>query len=186
MDPFISDHLSYREAFRSNTAIKLGIDNTPPASAISNIQALARTVFEPWRKLASQNITYSAGIFPDDVYRCPELNYSVGGVPDSQHVCLGGSAAGDFDNNSHPGYTPNEDLFPIAYNNLEVDYDQMIAEDINEEGKIGWIHSSHDQEKTKQRRMAEVSFFVNEKRVYRTFDPAKGFVRSKYLLSNET
>jgi hypothetical protein len=185
-NPFISDHLTYRESFYSKKARVLGIDNTPPASAINNLQVYGKTVFEPWRKIASQNINYHAGIFPDDVYRCVELNIAVHGADDSQHLCLGGDSAGDFDNNSHPGYTPNEDLFLIAYNNLEVDYDQLIAEDIDEEGKIGWIHNSHDQEKPKQRRMAEVSFFVNDSRVYRTFDPLKGFVRSRYLLINET
>lgn len=183
MEPIISDHLTYQDSFRSVTARKLGIDNTPPETAVFNIHIFAIKIFEVLRSLISS--AYLPFIFPDDIYRCPALNTAVGGASNSQHLALGGSAAADLDNSIHPNCVQNDSLFMIAYNSLSVDYDQMIAEDIDENGNVGWVHISHDRNKDKQRREAMVSFMINKKRVYRVFDIMKGFIRSKYLQEGE-
>ena len=43
----ISKHVSYKEAIKSNTALRKGIDNTPSAYQITNMVGVAENVFEP-------------------------------------------------------------------------------------------------------------------------------------------
>ena len=46
----ISEHISYREATKSNTALRLNIDNSPSEYHITNMVGIAERVFEPLRK----------------------------------------------------------------------------------------------------------------------------------------
>ena len=46
----ISKHISMKEATRSITAFRLGIDNTPCGKTISNMKLVAQWVFEPLRE----------------------------------------------------------------------------------------------------------------------------------------
>ena len=55
----ISEHISYKEATRSTTALRLGIDNTPDEYQLQNMELLAEKVFEPLRKAAGGPITVS-------------------------------------------------------------------------------------------------------------------------------
>ncbi len=43
----ISDHISYEEATRSRTAIRLDIDNTPKQYELTNMYGVAINIFEP-------------------------------------------------------------------------------------------------------------------------------------------
>ena len=45
----ISKHISYKEATRSTTAIRLGIDNKPFEYELGNMKAIAENIFEPLR-----------------------------------------------------------------------------------------------------------------------------------------
>ena len=45
----ISDHISYREAVKSNTATRRGIDNIPDVEELENMKLIAEKVFEPLR-----------------------------------------------------------------------------------------------------------------------------------------
>lgn len=67
------------ELCRSNTAKKLGIDNTPSEEIKSNLMLFIDTVLDPIRIDWGGPITVSSG------YRCPELNKAVGGVKNSGH-----------------------------------------------------------------------------------------------------
>lgn len=78
-EDLVTAHFSRRAFYRSQTATRRGIDNTPPASAWPSIEAIAVNVLEPLRE-AKGPIYVSSG------YRCPELNAAVGGAPDSQHL----------------------------------------------------------------------------------------------------
>ena len=49
-DKKISKHISYKEATKSITAIRLGINNTPNSNALSNMIKIATKIFEPLRK----------------------------------------------------------------------------------------------------------------------------------------
>ena len=46
----ISEHLSYKEGVRSNTATRLDIDNIPDGYSEANMVAIAYNIFEPLRK----------------------------------------------------------------------------------------------------------------------------------------
>ena len=46
----ISKHISYKEGIKSNTAMRLNIDNSPGEYHLVNMNAVAINVFEPLRK----------------------------------------------------------------------------------------------------------------------------------------
>ena len=46
----ISKHVSYKEGVRSNTALRLGIENTPGAEQLEKMEIVAKEVFEPLRE----------------------------------------------------------------------------------------------------------------------------------------
>lgn len=72
-------HFSIAELTASQTAIRKGIDNTPPPEVLAN---LSRTIelLEQVRLLANGPIIVSSG------YRCPNLNRVIGGSSTSAHV----------------------------------------------------------------------------------------------------
>ncbi len=72
-------YFTIKELTRSATAQHLGIDNTPPASAVKALHALVENVLDPLRQAWGGPIMVNSG------YRCPELNKLVGGTPYSQH-----------------------------------------------------------------------------------------------------
>ena len=49
MNPNLSKHFTLGEATRSQTAKRLGIDNTPSEEQIENLKAIAEAIFEPCR-----------------------------------------------------------------------------------------------------------------------------------------
>lgn len=82
----ISEHFSYREFERSDTAEHLGIANfIPDARTRDAVQALVLNVLEPLRTAWGRPLVINSG------YRNAELNKAVGGVPASQH-CRGEAA----------------------------------------------------------------------------------------------
>ena len=75
----LSKNFSLSEFERSETAERLGIDNSIPNEAQLNLRTLCVKVLQPLRDLYGKPLTISSG------YRCEELNRAVGGVPTSQH-----------------------------------------------------------------------------------------------------
>lgn len=121
-------YFTIAELCRSNTAEKLGIDNTPPTDAVQNLKRLIANVLDPARELIDAPIYVNSG------YRCPELNKAVGGVSNSQH-CEGKAA--DITTRSPK---LNKLLFGLIQD--ELDFDQLIWE-------CGgtWIHVSYNNRK---------------------------------------
>lgn len=79
----ISRNFSYKEFEKSDTAIRLGIDNKIKEGLIKdNIKELVLNILQPLRDAWGQPLFINSG------YRCLKLNKVVGGVPTSQH-CLG-------------------------------------------------------------------------------------------------
>ena len=113
------------ELTRSETARRLGIDNTPPASAITALHALVDNVLDPLRKAWGGPIRVNSG------YRCPELNKAVGGTHTSQHQR--GEAA-DITVGTRSG---NRRLLALI-KRLDLPVDQCI-----DEKGCRWIHVSH-------------------------------------------
>lgn len=130
MEIRISKHISIKEATRSNTAERLGIDNFPDSPTLVNMQALAENVFEPLRK------HFGHPIYITSFYRSPELNKAIGGSPRSQH-CKGQA----IDIDDVIGSSTNADFFNYIKDNLE--FDQLIWEFGNNDSP-NWVHVSYN------------------------------------------
>ncbi len=125
----ISEHISYREATKSNTALRLNIDNSPSEYHITNMVGIAENVFEPLRKWVGGAIKINS------MFRSDELNKAIGGSKSSQH-CQG--RAIDLDDTF--GHKTNAEMFYYIKDNLP--FDQCIWEfgnDINPD----WVHVSY-------------------------------------------
>jgi zinc D-Ala-D-Ala carboxypeptidase len=125
----ISEHISYREGTKSNTAARLGIDNTPRKYEVTNMVGVAYNVFEPLRKYVGGPIRINS------FYRCEELNRAIGGSSRSQH-CEG--RAIDLDDTL--GHKTNAEMYQYIKDNLS--FDQLIWE-FGDDTNPDWIHVSY-------------------------------------------
>ena len=73
-------YFTISELSHSDTAVSLGIDNTPTPSAVPLMVELIDRVLDPIREHWGLPIRVTSG------YRCPELNEEVGGVEESWHM----------------------------------------------------------------------------------------------------
>src|SRR5689334_18807038 len=76
----ISTHFSLEEMYKSDVAIRHGIDNRPPPEIIPKLQLLAEKLLEPVRKHFAMPFSLNS------VYRCPALNALMRSSPTSQHI----------------------------------------------------------------------------------------------------
>jgi zinc D-Ala-D-Ala carboxypeptidase len=125
----ISEHISYKEGIKSNTATRLGIKNTPDDYQITNMVNIGVNVFEPLRKYVGGPIRISS------FYRCEELNRAIGGSSRSQH-CEG--RAIDLDDTL--GHKTNAEMYKYIKDNLS--FDQLIWE-FGDDTNPDWIHVSY-------------------------------------------
>ena len=112
----LTEHFALEEFTRSETAERLGIDNTPSEAVVEHLRRLCVLVLEPLRQRFGKPIRINSG------YRCPALNRAVGGVRNSRH--LTGDAA---DIPMKPGY--------LAYIRDHLPHRELINEGT-------WIHVS--------------------------------------------
>ena len=75
----ISKHISFKEGIKSNTATRLGINNTPDDYQVSNMVNIAVNLFEPLREFVGGPIKINS------FFRCEDLNRAIGGSSRSQH-----------------------------------------------------------------------------------------------------
>ena len=126
----LSKNLSLAEVTKSNTASRLGIDNTPDDWTIENLRAIAGDVFQPLRDAFGTPIYVSSG------YRSDELNSAIGGSVRSQHVQ---GRALDLDADVF-GVCTNAEIFRFILNNLT--FDQLIWE-FGDQDNPDWVHVSY-------------------------------------------
>lgn len=124
----ISKHISYKEATRSNTAIRKGINNTPDGDQLIAMKLVAEKVFEPMREHFGKPIRINSFL------RVSALNVAVGGSKSSQH-CKGEA----IDMDGLNGLT-NKEIFDYIKNNL--DFDQLIWE-YGTDKEPDWVHVSY-------------------------------------------
>lgn len=125
----LSKNFTVNELTYSDTAARLGIDNTPDADSLENLQFLVDNVLQPLRDMYGRPIVVNSG------YRCPELNKAVGGAKNSQHMT--GQAA-DITGGSK---SENKHLFNLV---LDSDFDQLI-----DEKNYSWIHISYNKNRNR-------------------------------------
>ena len=125
----ISKHISEKEATKSITALRLGLDNTPDGSILSNMKLLADNIFEPLREYVGGPIKINS------MYRSEALNKAIGGSSKSQH-CDGKA----FDIDDIYGHKTNAEMFNYIKDNLN--FDQMIWE-FGSVNNPDWIHVSY-------------------------------------------
>jgi hypothetical protein len=134
----ISKHISYKEATRSATALRLGIDNIPGEYELQNMEMVAKKVFEPLREAVDAPIKINS------FYRCEELNKAIGGSSKSQH-CQG--RAIDIDD----VYGNVSNAFMYYYIKDNLDFDQIIWE-FGTDHNPDWVHVSYVDEDSNRKR----------------------------------
>jgi zinc D-Ala-D-Ala carboxypeptidase len=127
----ISTHMTYAEATHSDTAKRLGIDNIPNDDQLKRMKLVAEKVFEPIR------VHFNVPIYISSFFRSSALNVALGGAINSQHM-LGEAIDAD---SVHSHGIENKQIFDWVKDNLE--FDQLIAEDIKKDGSLGWVHISY-------------------------------------------
>lgn len=126
----LSANFSLHELTKSETALRMGFDNTPGEAEIENLRTLCEKVLQPVRD------HYGKGVKVNSGYRSPESNGAVGGSKTSDH-CKGMAADIEI-----PGVA-NADLAQWIMDNLE--YTQLILEFYTPGiPDSGWVHVSYD------------------------------------------
>ena len=147
----ISKHVSYKEGIKSNTAMRLNIDNSPGEYHLGNMNAVALNVFEPLREWVGGPIKINS------FYRSVALNKAIGGSSRSQH-CDG--RAMDIDDTF--GHKTNAEMYKYIKENLN--FDQMIWEFGTDENP-DWVHISYVSEEQNRNRCLKATR-VNGKAMY--------------------
>lgn len=126
----LTNNFSLKELTVSDTATRLGLDNTPNETVILNLKALAENILQPVREHYGKSVKVNSG------YRAPEVNSAVGGSKTSDH-CKGQAA--DIEING----IANGDLAKYIAENYK--FTQVILEFYTQGiPDSGWVHVSYD------------------------------------------
>ena len=135
----LTANFSLHELSKSETALRMGFDNTPDDEATENLRLLCEKVLQPVRD------HYGKGVKVNSAYRSPESNAAVGGSKTSDH-CKGMAADIEI-----PGVA-NADLAQWIMDNL--DYTQLILEFYTPGiPDSGWVHVSFDPSNLKKQEL---------------------------------
>tara|TARA_A100001011_G_C14285815_1_gene833661 strand:- start:1291 stop:1752 length:462 start_codon:yes stop_codon:yes gene_type:complete len=148
----ISQNITYKEATKSNTALRLNIKNIPDDYQVSNMVGVAHNVFEPLRKYVGGPIKINS------MFRSEELNTAIGGSSRSQHIQ---GRAIDLDDTF--GHATNAEMFYYIKNNLN--FDQLIWE-FGDDNNPNWIHVSYISDEENRGRCLRAEK-INNKTSYR-------------------
>jgi zinc D-Ala-D-Ala carboxypeptidase len=126
----LTNNFSLKELTVSDTATRLGLDNTPNETVIANLKTLAENILQPVREHYGKSVKVNSG------YRAPEVNAAVGGSKTSDH-CKGQAA--DIEING----IANGDLAKYITENFK--FTQVILEFYTQGiPDSGWVHVSYD------------------------------------------
>ena len=145
----LSKNLTLKEVTKSDTANRLGIDNTPEEFDIKNLRAIAEEVFQPLRD------HFGVPLFVSSGFRSKKLNKAIGGSKYSQHMV---GEALDIDADVY-GRVTNRELFMFIKENLI--FDQLIWE-FGDDDTPDWVHVSYKEKGQ------------NKKQVKRAYRDSKG------------
>ena len=148
----LTQNFSLAEMTKSDTALRLDMDNTPGDEEIANLQALCENVLQPIRD------AYGVGVKVNSGFRHPDVNGAVGGSKTSDH-CKGMAADIEI-----PGVA-NADLAEWISENLE--FRQLILQFYTPGiPDSGWVHVSYNPEDNKKQIMTAMK--ENGKTVYKS------------------
>ena len=135
----LTTNFSLHELTKSETALRMGFDNTPGETETAALKLLAEKVLQPVRD------HYGKGVKVNSGFRSPESNAAVGGSKTSDH-CKGQAADIEI-----PG-VPNAELAQWIMDNLE--YTQLILEFYTPGiPDSGWVHVSYDPNNLKKQEL---------------------------------
>ena len=135
----LSANFTLKELTKSDTATRLGLDNTPDDEALENLKVLCEKVLQPVREHFGKSVTVNSG------FRSPESNAAVGGSKTSDH-CKGQACDIEI------AGIANADLAQWIMDNLE--YTQLILEFYTQGvPDSGWVHVSYDPNNLKKQEL---------------------------------
>jgi hypothetical protein len=147
----LSKNFTLTEFIKSQTALRLDIDNTPNEEHLESAKSLFENVVQKVRDEFGPTVINSG-------YRGPALNEAVGGSSKSQH-CKGEAVDIEV-----PGVA-NYDIAKWIEDNL--DFDQLILEFYTPGiPDSGWVHVSY--KKKDNRKQSLTAMKENGKTVYKT------------------
>lgn len=152
----LSKNLTLAEATKSQVATRRGIDNTPNAEQIRNLQLVAKHVFQPLREHFDVPIGITSG------FRSKQLNTAIKGAKNSEHT-LG--RALDLDADIYGGVT-NKEIFEFIKNHL--DFNQLIWE-FGDNKNPDWVHVSYSEKGNKKRVLRANRVPGSSRTTYSTF-----------------
>lgn len=124
IDEAVTQNFHLSEFLVSDTAARLGIDNTPSASVLGNLRNVLIPGMQAVRELIAAPIIVKSG------YRSPALNAAIRGSSNSQHMT---GHACDF---VAPRYGPPSRVAALLVSHMDrLKFDQLIHEG-------GWVHIS--------------------------------------------
>ena len=135
----LTTNFSLHELTKSETALRLNLDNTPGPVETEYLKLLAENVLQPIRDHFQKGVKVNSG------FRSIETNQATGGSSKSDH-CKGQAADIEI-----PGVA-NSDLAQWIMDNL--DYTQLILEFYTPGiPDRGWVHVSYDPENLKKQEL---------------------------------
>jgi len=147
----LSPNFSLAEMTKSDTALRLDMDNTPGDEEIANMTALCENVLQKVRD------HYGKGVKVNSGFRHPDVNAKVGGSKTSDH-CKGMAADIEI-----PGVA-NADLAEWIVENCE--FRQVILEFYTPGiPDSGWVHVSYNPDDNKKQVLTAMK--ENGKTVYK-------------------
>ena len=124
----MSRNFSLQELIKSDTAIRMGINNNPSAEQMEKLKALCENILQPVRD-------HFGRVKVTSCFRSVDLCLAIKSSANSQHAK---AEAADFEVMG----TDNAELADWIYKNL--DFDQLILEFYTpREPNSGWIHCSY-------------------------------------------
>ena len=135
----LTANFSLHELTKSETALRLNLDNTPGPVETEYLKLLAENVLQPIRDHFQKGVKVNSG------FRSIETNQATGGSSKSDH-CKGQAADIEI-----PGVA-NADLAQWIMDNL--DYTQLILEFYTPGiPDSGWVHVSYDPDNLKKQEL---------------------------------
>lgn len=146
----LTQNFTLHELSKSETALRLNLDNSPLPDIVFNLKMLCENVLQPIRNYFQTGVKVNSG------YRSQEVNSAVGGSRTSDH-CQGMAADIEI-----PGI-PNYELAVWIKENLH--FTQLILEFYTPGvPDSGWVHVSYNPNNLKKQTMTAVK--QNGKTVY--------------------